>query len=133
VDNYTAWVTGPSAETNRDGIQTVINRALDWEKRSRAIFKCDKIAIVHFTRTASRSSGIPFTIKGETVKPKDSAKILGVVMDSQLRFEKHIANAATRGLAAAMALRRLKIVTPRTARQLFKAIVAPVADYASNI
>jgi hypothetical protein len=105
VDNYTAWVTGPSAEANCDGIQTVINRALDWEKRSGATFKCDKTAIIYFTRTASRLSGILFTIKGETVKPKDSAKILGVVMDLQLRFEKHIANAATRGLAAAMALR----------------------------
>ncbi|KAL3713548.1 hypothetical protein TMatcc_002251 [Talaromyces marneffei ATCC 18224] len=133
VDDYTAWVTGPSADANRDGIQAVINRALDWEKRSGATFECDKTAIVHFTQTASRSSSIPFTIKGETVKPKDSAKILGVVMDSQLRFEKHIANTATKGLAAAMALRRLKMVTPQTARQLFKATVAPVADYASNV
>ncbi|KAL3713814.1 hypothetical protein TMatcc_002519 [Talaromyces marneffei ATCC 18224] len=37
------------------------------------------------------------------VKPKDSAKILGVVMDSQLRFKKHIANAATKGLTARQA------------------------------
>ena len=54
-------------------------------------------------------------------------------MDSQLRFKKHIANAATKGLTAAMALRRLKMISPRTARQLFKATVAPVADYASNV
>jgi hypothetical protein len=111
----------------------VINQALDWEKRSGATFKYDKTAIIHFTWTASRSSGIPFTIKGETVKLKDSVKILEVVIDSQLRFEKYIANTATRGLAAAIALRQLKIVTPQTTRQLFKAIVALVADYTLNV
>ncbi|EED11531.1 hypothetical protein TSTA_008270 [Talaromyces stipitatus ATCC 10500] len=72
-------------------------------------------------------------IKGETVEPKESAKILGVVMDLQLNFKEHIANAATKGLVAAMALRRLKMISPRTARQLFKATVAPGADYASSV
>ncbi|KAL3704532.1 hypothetical protein TMatcc_008203 [Talaromyces marneffei ATCC 18224] len=133
VDDYTAWVTGPTAESNRSGIQAIINRALDWERRSGATFEGQKTAIVHFTRNTDRSSSTPFVIKGKLVKPKDSAKILGVVMDSQLRFEKHIANAATKGLAAAMALRRLKIISPRTARQLFRATVAPAADYASSV
>jgi len=36
-------------------------------------------------------------------------------------------------LEAAMALRRLKMVSPRTARQLFGATVAPVVDYASSV
>ncbi|EED24123.1 hypothetical protein TSTA_075010, partial [Talaromyces stipitatus ATCC 10500] len=39
----------------------------------------------------------------------------------QLRFKKHIVNAVTKGLTAAMALRRSKMAT-----------VAPVADYASG-
>jgi hypothetical protein len=133
VDDYTAWVTGPTAESNRSGIQAIIDRALDWERRSGATFEGQKTAIVHFTRNIDRSSSTPFTIRGKIVKPKDSAKILGVVMDSQLRFEEHIANAATKGLAAAMALRRLKMISPRTARQLFRATVAPAADYASSV
>lgn len=72
-------------------------------------------------------------IKGKTITPKDSGKILGLVMDSQLRYREHMAKAATRGLRAAMCLRRLKMVTPRTARQLFVATVAPTMDYASNV
>uniref|UniRef100_A0A093UTM5 RNA-directed DNA polymerase from mobile element jockey n=1 Tax=Talaromyces marneffei PM1 TaxID=1077442 RepID=A0A093UTM5_TALMA len=114
VDDYTAWVSGPSAEANRASIQAIIDRALDWERRSGATFECDKTAIVHFTRTASRSSSIPFLIKGEIVELKESAKILGIVMDSQLRFKEHIANAATKGLTAAMALRRLKMTSLRS-------------------
>ncbi|KAM6505284.1 hypothetical protein FSOLCH5_15485 [Fusarium solani] len=133
VDDYSAWVTGPTAEANRDGIQTIIDRALAWERRSGATFECDKTTIVHFTRVAERTSHTPFTIKGEEVKPKQEAKILGVVMDTKLRFKKHMAEAATKGLSAAMCLRRLKMLSPRTARQLFVSTVAPAMDYASVV
>ena len=54
-------------------------------------------------------------------------------MDPELRFREHIANAATKALTAAMALRRLRMTLPSTARQFFGARVAPVIDYASNI
>ena len=54
-------------------------------------------------------------------------------MDPELRFKEHIAHAATKGLNAAMALQRLRMTSPSTARQLFGATVAPVVDYASNI
>ncbi|KAM5344536.1 hypothetical protein ACJ41O_013071 [Fusarium nematophilum] len=133
VDDYTAWVTGPSAQSNREGIQAIIRKALDWERRSGATFEAEKTSIIHFTRKASRVDSIPFTIKGEMVRPKDQVKILGVVMDSQLRYKQHIAMAATKGLEAAMALRRLKGLSPSVARHLFVAMVAPVIDYASNV
>jgi hypothetical protein len=132
VDDYSAWVTGPMAEENRDGIQAIIDRALAWERRSGATFECDKTTIVHFTRVIDRTSRIPFTIKGDVIKPKRQVKILGVIMDAKLRFKKHMAEAATRGLAAAMCLRRLKMLSPQTARQLFAATVAPSAAHKSN-
>jgi hypothetical protein len=63
-------------------------------------------------------------IKGKEVRPKSNAKILGVVMDAKLRYKEHIARAAAKGLSAAMCLRRLKMLSPQTARRLFVAIVA---------
>jgi hypothetical protein len=133
VDDYTAWVVNPTAEANRAGIQATIDRALDWEKRSGAQFEGEKTAIVHFTRNKQRSSDTPFIVKGETVQPKESVKILGVVMDCELRYRQHIARTAAKGLAAALALRRLKVLSPQIARQLFVATVAPVMDYAASI
>lgn len=29
VDDYTAWVTGPRAEANREGVQAIIDKAMD--------------------------------------------------------------------------------------------------------
>ncbi|RYC77763.1 hypothetical protein BFJ63_vAg19363, partial [Fusarium oxysporum f. sp. narcissi] len=133
VDDYTAWVSGPTAQSNRRGIQAVIDKALDWERRSGATFEAEKTAIIHFTRYTGRVDSEPFTIKGERVFPKDQVKILGVVMDSRLHYKQHIARAATKGLGAAMELKRLKGMAPSTTRQLFTAMVAPVVDYASNV
>lgn len=64
VDDFTAWVTGPTAEGNREGIEAVINDALDWEKRSGAIFEAEKTAIIHFMRKDYKADWELFTIKG---------------------------------------------------------------------
>ncbi|KAH7459183.1 hypothetical protein FOMA001_g20218 [Fusarium oxysporum f. sp. matthiolae] len=132
-DDYTAWVSGPTAQSNRRGIQAVIDKALDWERRSGATFKAEKTAIIHFTRYTGRVDSEPFTIKDERVFPKDRVKILGVIMDSRLHYKQHIARAATKGLGATMELKRLKGTAPSTTRQLFTAMVTPVVDYASNV
>ncbi|KAJ0126277.1 Uncharacterized protein HZ326_30618 [Fusarium oxysporum f. sp. albedinis] len=132
IDDYSAWVTAPTAEANRAGIQAVIDRAPERERRSGATFE-DKTVIIHFTCRPERIDENPYTIKGQTIIPKKSGKIQGPVMDSELRYEEHMKEAATRGLRAAICLRRLKMLTPRTATQLFLVTVAPTMDYASNV
>ena len=34
VDDFTAWVTGPTAQSNRKSIEAIIRNALNWERRS---------------------------------------------------------------------------------------------------
>ncbi|KAM4067555.1 reverse transcriptase (RNA-dependent DNA polymerase) [Hirsutella rhossiliensis] len=103
VDDFTAWVTGPTAQSNRKGIEAIVEKALDWERRSGATFEAQKTAIIHFTRKPHKSDAQPFAVKGQLVRPKTSVKVLGVIMDSGL-----------------------KGLTPATARQLFASTVAPV-------
>jgi hypothetical protein len=88
---------------------------------------------MHFTRNIARSDERPIIIKGQEVLPTARAKILGVVMDSELRFKELLAKAATRGLEAAIALKRVSGLLPPTARRLFEATVALVVDYASSV
>lgn len=133
VDDFTAWVTGPTAESNREGIEAIISSAIEWEKRSGATFEADKTAIIHFTRKLYKTNAQPFVIKGQAVQPKERVKILGVIMDAKLKYREHMARAASKGLEAVIELRRLKGLSPATARQLFTATVTPVVDYASNV
>jgi hypothetical protein len=133
VDDFTAWVTGPTAQSNRQGIEAIINDALDWERRSGATFEADKTAIIHFTRKSYRSESEPFDIKGQEIRPKNHVKILGVIMDAKIKFKEHVARASSKGLEAALELKRLRGLSPATARQLFTSTVVPVVDYASNV
>jgi hypothetical protein len=87
--------------------------------------------LIHFTRNPKRSSKTLIIVKGQQVLPQESAKILGVVIDSELRYKEHLARTATKGLQAALALKRLRMISPSIARQLFVATVAPVVNYAS--
>ena len=54
-------------------------------------------------------------------------------MDAKLKYKEHLARAASKGLEAVLELKRLKGLSPATARQLFTATVAPMVDYASNV
>jgi hypothetical protein len=76
---------------------------------------------------------MPYLIKGELVTPKETVKILGVTMDTQLRYKQHIAATVTKGLLAALALKRLHLISPSNTRRLFATTIAPVIDYASNV
>jgi hypothetical protein len=132
VDDFTAWVTGPTAQSNQEGIEAIIKDALDWEKRSGATFEAEKTAIIHFTGKAYKSTTEPFIIKGQAVQPREHVKILGLIMDARLKYREHMVRAASKGLEAVIEL-RLKGLSPATARQLFTATVAPIVDYASNV
>ena len=54
-------------------------------------------------------------------------------MDAKLKYKEQVARASSKGLEAVMELRRLRGLSPLTARQLFTSTVAPVVDYASNV
>jgi ribonuclease HI len=133
IDDFNAWVTGPTAESNRQGIEAIIDSALEWERRSGATFEADKTAIIHFTRKEYKTDSQPFTIKGQTIQPKDHIKVLGVIIDAKLKYKEHLARAASKGLEAVLELKRLKGLSPATTRQLFTTTVASVVDYASNV
>ncbi|EXU95332.1 reverse transcriptase domain protein [Metarhizium robertsii] len=93
VDDFTAWVASPTVQLNRAKLQDVIDNALDWERRRGAPFEAEKTAIIHFTKNKNKVCDDPFTIKGQDVHPKDHVKILGLVMDSRLKYKQHIARA----------------------------------------
>lgn len=133
VDDFTAWVAGPTAKDNRAGIESIIETALAWEKRSGATFEAEKTSIIHFTKSSHKSDADCFLIKDQEVFPKTHVKVLGLIMDTRLKYKEHIARASSKGLEAAMQLRRLKGLTPSTARRLFTAMVAPIVDFASNV
>lgn len=116
IDDFSAWVTGLTAHSNCVEIASIIGTAMEWEKRSGAIFEADKTNLIHFTCSDPKVDRLPAVVKGQAVHPTDYVKILGVIMDSRLKYWQHIAYAALKGLEAAMALKRLSGLLAATAR-----------------
>jgi hypothetical protein len=109
-------------------------------------FSCVAEMIQEVARILKRTKQRSFTLLAKRTSPTPSpsrsraegsnlktTSVLGVVMDAKLKYKEHIARAATKGLEAVMELRRLRGLSPPTARQLFTATVAPAIDYASNV
>ena len=111
----------------------MIPKAELWEKTSGAAFEAEKTSFIHFTRAKRRSSDTPLVMKGQLVAPQEQVKILGVILDSELKHKEQIAKAAEKGVKAALALRRMKGVGPKATWQLFNALVALVMDYAGPV
>ena len=134
VDDFSSWVTGDSAIENTNQLQlTVIPKVEHWERNSGATFEATKTTVIHFTRNRNMDSEEPLLIKGTSVTPSETVKLLGVVLDQQLRYKHHAGRIAKRGLRTALALKRLRGLRPDTTRQLFLSTVAPSIDYASPI
>ena len=53
VNDFTAWVTRPTAQSNQEDIKAIINEALNWERRSGATFEAEKTAPKAYNRTRS--------------------------------------------------------------------------------
>ena len=110
-----------------------MEEVLTWERHSGATFEEGKTTYIHFTRNVRLLNSNLISMKGIDKAPEEEVKILGVRMDSCLRYKNHKTKLGTKGLKAAMALRRMQSLAPATARQLFHATVAPIIDYASTI
>ena len=111
VDDYSAWVIGPSAEENTRTIQNEVIPMLEkWEKTSRSQFEAAKTSFIHFTqyKAAGRDSTMPLQFKGKEILLTDKVKILEIILDKEMHFKTHIADKAGKATKVALALYRLK-------------------------
>lgn len=69
---------------------------------------------------------------GTEINAQDRVKILGVILDSELKMDAHIERVTTAATAKCLALARLKGIRPKQMRQLYRSTVAPTTDYAAS-
>jgi hypothetical protein len=72
-------------------------------------------------------------MNGNTITPSTTAKLLGVIFDHELRWKEHVQQVVKRATKVNITLRGLRQLRPEQMRQLYKACVAPVIEYASTV
>ncbi|MGH2638266.1 MAG: reverse transcriptase domain-containing protein, partial [Rhabdochlamydiaceae bacterium] len=136
VDDYTAWTTGDLAEENTLAMQEqVIPRITQWEKESGATFETEKTQLIHFTRTPEKAQRpwMPLRMGNTNITPVTEAKVLGVILDNQLRMREHYAYAAKKATQQVIQLGTLRGLSSQAMRQLYLSTVASKMDYAAAI
>lgn len=112
VDDFSAWVTGPSIKENEERLQErIIPHVQRWANESGSVFQAKKTMMTHFTRhkkKLKKESVAPGVLmNGTTIKSSKNIKILGVILDQRLRYTEHVARARDKGIKAVLALKRL--------------------------
>jgi ribonuclease HI len=134
IDDYFRWRAGPSAEDNIKKIQEEdIPRIEAWARSTGSSFAAEKTELIHLTRTKKEQGVGQITINGRTIKPADTAKLLGVIFDKELRWKEHVQQAVKRATQVNLSLGGLRHLRPEQMRQLYQACVIPIVDYASSV
>jgi ribonuclease HI len=134
IDDYFRWRVSTSAEENLKTIQEEdIPRIEAWARRTGSSFAAEKTELIHLTRSRKEQATGQIIMNGKVIKSSDSAKLLGVIFDKELRWKEHVQQAIKRATKVNIALGGLRHLRPEQMRQLYQACVTPVVDYASTI
>ena len=114
VDDYNAWVIGPSPAENIRLIQgSIIPLAEKWSNESGAVFEAVKTGLVHFTRDlVRRQDSTPLHFNGVEIVPTDSIKILGVLFDCRRHMRSHVEKVSIKAIQACIQLQGVKGLRP---------------------
>ena len=134
VDDVNLIAYGHTTESNCAGLLRVHSRCLQWAKRHGAKFAPDKYHLIHVSGRRRRfNMEASIELGSVTVKPEESVRVLGVHLDTGLRWKKHLASIKSRMTTYANALTRLTGSTwgfPLIqGRQVYNAIVRPAMTY----
>ena len=76
-----------------------------------------------------REQDISVQFMDKRIRPQKTIRLLGVVLDEQLKMKEHVLQASVRATKKCMALARLEGIRPKQMRQLYKSVVVPTMDY----
>lgn len=134
IDDYFRWRVGGSALENLRKIQNEdIPRITAWATRTGACFVPEKTELIHLTRRR-KERGIGYiTMEEQTVTASNTAKLLGVIFDTEMRWKEHVQYAAKKATKTALGMSGLRNLRPAQMRQIYQACVLPKLDHASTI
>ncbi|POS82407.1 hypothetical protein EPUL_004123, partial [Erysiphe pulchra] len=138
VDDIILVTWGNSARKNCRRLEPAHDRSLTSAKRYGAAFAPEKYQLVHFTRkhkSADHQESIQ--LNGTLISPRSEVKVLGILVDSRLRWGTQVSQAAQKRHVAFNALSRItsSVWGPslHNSRLIYTAVVRPTMLYGSQI
>lgn len=140
VDDTNLVTWGTSAQANCRRLESAHSRCIAWAKRHGARFAPDKYQLIHFTRRRRDPSGdlaSAVHFNSQEVPTETAIRVLGVQVDSKLRWKGHVQQVVQKGNMAFEALSRLTASTwgpsMKRSRLLYTAVARPAMLYGSQL
>ena len=133
-------ITDVSPEENNRKLAILNGRAMDWARKHSSIFDFDKYQLVHFQgRLHTGDKGPDLYLPGfhKPVKATEDCKYLGVVLDRQLKFHKHLRDMEKKATARLSALQVLTGsawgISMDDTRNIYRSTILPLFLYCATV
>jgi hypothetical protein len=133
ADDINILAYGPTTSHNCRNLQASHDICLEWARKHGMRFALAKYTLTHFAKSCKFDMNAPVTLGETVVSLEPSVKVLGVILDSKLKWKDH-EQAVKQKLATQMlALQRTTAstwgATMLKARQVYQAVVRPAMAY----
>ena len=90
ADDTNIFLSHPDLQTLARTFNTEIMHVIDWFKANKLSLNVSKTNFIHFKTNNKKTDKIKITIDSTNINPVDSSKFLGVIIDQNLNWNKHI-------------------------------------------
>ena len=121
-------------ENDRQELQKDLERLEKWEDQWDMHFHPQKCNILSIERSKSKAASQDYFLHGQNLEKVSDTKYLGVTLQNNLKFDKHIDNICSKASKMLGLLgRNLKAAPLKTKELGYNALVRPVLEYASSV
>ena len=137
VDDVNILTYSESTEQNCLKLTEIHKKCQSWTKKHGSKFCPDKYELIHFSRT-KKNFNMTAEIKlgDQKIGPKSDIRILGVRLDSALRWQAHMRAVEAKSVHMINALRTITGSTwgssLETSKQVYKTAIRPAITYAAS-
>ena len=138
VDNINVLAYGKSTEENCKTLEVIHKKCEKWASRHGSVFAPKKYELIHLSRNPKKFNMFTvIQIGNKIIKPKTDIRILGLQIDSKLKWGAHTRKIQEKMTKQSRALTKISTstwgATFLKARQVYTAVVRPAMTYGSTI
>jgi hypothetical protein len=150
VDDTTLLVIGPNFRACHRALKHLMEKAggiYEWERNHNAKWELSKSALIDFSRKREDDpnnpgkrrvvQGNPLHLRDTVIKPTEHTRLLGVLIDRELRWNHHLKYAVGKGMKWTLQLKRLTRpstgISPGLMGRLYLGVALPKMTYAASV
>jgi len=138
VDDVNILTYSESTEQNCKKLAEIHMECQKWARKHGSQFCPDKYELIHFSRTKKKfNMSAEVRLEGQSVGPKTDIRILGVRLDSALRWQAHMRAVEAKAVHLVNALRTITGSTwgcsLEAGKQVYETAVRPAITYAASV